>query len=138
MRPMVPLALTDIANYHAHIYFESGSKADALRIRQWITERFAVQLGRVHEKPVGPHSQPMFQVAFTREEFPRLVPWLMLNRLGLSILVHPNTGHERNDHLVHALWLGMPLRLAPDVLSSHRDPLAIDPIAPNTVPHIDP
>lgn len=135
---MLPQALDDIANYHAHIYFEPATKADALRLRVWIAARFAVQLGRLHEQPVGPHSQPMYQVAFAREEFARFVPWLMLNRLGLSVLVHPNTGHERDDHLVRALWLGTPLRLVPDVLSNHGDPLAIDPITPNTTPQLDP
>ncbi len=55
---------------------------------------FTVTLGRWHDVLVGPHRQSMYQVAFAREEFPRLVPWLMLNREGLSILVHPLTGDE--------------------------------------------
>ncbi len=47
---------------------------------------------------------------------PAFVPWLMLNRLGLTVLVHPNTEDARADHLVHALWMGEVLPLNADVL----------------------
>ena len=55
----------------------------------------------------------MYQVAFAADEFARIVPWLMLNRSGLDVLVHPQTGNSYDDHAVHALWLGhkLPLRL---------------------------
>jgi DOPA 4,5-dioxygenase len=55
----------------------------------------------------------MYQVAFAVEEFPRFVPWLMLNREELNILVHPLTGDSVADHTRFALWLGsaLPLRL---------------------------
>jgi DOPA 4,5-dioxygenase len=55
----------------------------------------------------------MYQVAFAPAEFPRLVPWLMLNRRGLDILLHPGTGDDLADHTRHAAWLGerLPLRL---------------------------
>jgi DOPA 4,5-dioxygenase len=37
----------------------------------------------------------------------------MLNRGGLDVLVHPQTGDSYDDHAIHALWLGtrLPLRL---------------------------
>ena len=44
----------------------------------------------------------MYQVAFAPEEFGRLVPWLMLNRGGLDVLVHPQTGDAYADHTEHA------------------------------------
>jgi DOPA 4,5-dioxygenase len=40
----------------------------------------------------------------------------MLNRLGLAVLVHPNTEDARADHLTHALWMGEILPLNADVL----------------------
>jgi hypothetical protein len=41
------------------------------------------------------------------------LPWLMLNRDGLSILLHPGTGDAYADHIDHAVWLGsvLPLRM---------------------------
>jgi DOPA 4,5-dioxygenase len=63
-----------------------------------------------------------------------LLPWLMLNRDGLNILVHPNTLAPRDDHLRHALWLGEPLPLNEQVLP--QSSLAADetPIVANTAP----
>ena len=62
----------------------------------------------------------MYQVAFAPEEFGRFVPWLMLNRGGLDVLVHPQTGDAYADHTEHASWLGAPLPLRLDVLRRDR------------------
>ncbi len=34
-----------------------------------------------------------------------MVPWLQLNSLGLTILLHPNTDDPRADHLYYTLWV---------------------------------
>ncbi len=112
-----PFADTDrIEGYHAHVYYDAATRALAERLRQAMGERFAVTLGRWHDNPVGPHPASMYQVAFAAAEFPRLVPWLMLNRAGLSILVHPRTGNDYEDHARFALWLGTPLPLRLEAL----------------------
>ena len=67
--------------------------------------------GRWRDEPVGPHPKPMFQIAFGTGLFSDIVPWLMLNRSGLSILVHPETGDDVPDHRDHPLWLGEKLAL---------------------------
>ena len=102
-----------IQGYHAHIYYDPGTRHVAERLRDEIGIRFRVQLGRWHDEPVGPHPTSMYQVAFEAAEFSRLVPWLMLNRSGLDVLVHPQSGDAYEDHALHALWLGtkLPLRL---------------------------
>lgn len=124
-----------VRSYHAHVYFRSATERDcALALRTWIGERFSVQLGRVHDAAIGPHTSPMYQVAFAREMFVPFVPWLMLNRGELSVLVHPNTGRDRSDHLVHALWLGERLAIRDEVLSDSPDSDVISPVEPNTKP----
>jgi len=105
-----------IEGYHAHVYYDAATRGVAERLRQALDERFPVRLGRWHDVPVGPHPGAMYQVAFDVAEFPRLVPWLMLNRAGLSVLVHPLTGDDYEDHARHALWLGMPLPLRLEML----------------------
>jgi len=101
--------IAEIASYHAHVYFDPAQRDEAMAIREAAEARFAVNLGRVRDGPVGPHSQAMFQIAFEPELFGSLVPWLMLNNRGLSILVHPNTTNEKRDHLIDAVWIGRPL-----------------------------
>ncbi len=81
-----------IEGYHAHVYYDPGTKPAAQRLREAIGARFKVRLGSWHDNPVGPHPAAMYQVLFAVEELPRLLPFLMLNREGLSVLVHPVTG----------------------------------------------
>ena len=107
---------TRIEDYHAHIYYGADTRALAANVRESIASRFTVELGSWHDEPIGPHPQAMYQVKFATAEFNRIVPWLMLNRLGLNVLVHPNTGDAYEDHATHALWLGDKLKLRLDVL----------------------
>lgn len=111
-KPVVDLAV--IYHYHAHIYYEPESRARAGLLRERIAAAFPdAVIGRWHDEPVGPHSQAMYQVAFGCEMFASFMPWLMLNRDGLTILVHPGTGNGYADHTSHAAWLGavLPIRL---------------------------
>ena len=52
------------------------------------------------------------------------------------MLVHPNTGRARDDHLLHALWLGTPLPIRAAVLSNDPASDVISPIVPNTEPRL--
>ena len=117
-----PLDPAAVRAYHAHIYYAPETKHLAAALREEIGERFpAALLGRWHDPPVGPHPTSMFQIAFDPELFPRLVPYLMLNRRGLAVLVHPETGNDWRDHSRHALWLGAILPLKLDMLKGERD-----------------
>src|SRR4051812_9437739 len=135
---MTAQSIGTIRTYHAHVYFEGpAQRRVAETLREAIAQRFSVRLGRWHDRPVGPHTRPMYQVSFAPAEFPRFVPWLMLNRGGLAVLIHPNTGRSKSDHLIHALWLGeiLPIDSAP--LSDEDDD--IDPeLVPNTEPVLEP
>jgi DOPA 4,5-dioxygenase len=110
-----------ITDYHAHIYYAPATRAAAAALREGMGERFVARLGRWHDEPVGPHPISMYQVAFAAAEFPRIVPWLMLNRAGLSVLVHPMSGNAYLDHSRYALWLGEPQPLLLDVLKRQSD-----------------
>jgi DOPA 4,5-dioxygenase len=88
----------------------------AERLRSGIGSRFQARLGNWHDEPVGPHPIAMYQVAFEDAEFAALVSWLMLNREGLNVLVHPLTGDSVADHTRFAAWLGTPVQLKLHVL----------------------
>ena len=109
-----------IGGFHAHIYYDPRSKPVAESLREAIAAQFTVALGRWHDEPVGPHSVSMYQAAFAPEEFGRIVPWLMLSRSGLDVLVHPQTGDAYADHTEHASWLGTKLPLRLEVLRRNQ------------------
>ena len=92
--------------YHAHVYFDAATTEPALELRSMIEESFEIQMGRFHEKPVGPHPKWSYQVAFGPELFGSLVPWLSVNRRNLTVFVHACTGDHMIDHTKYVYWLG--------------------------------
>ncbi len=111
-----------ISGYHAHVYYDPAVNRDrAAAIRDRIAASFPeALLGRWHDQPVGPHTSAMYQVAFPSELLSRFLPWLMLNRLRLPVLLHPSTGDDYADHTDHAAWLGEALPLKLEVLRRNR------------------
>ena len=99
------------SNYHAHVYFGAETLEHARTLCEQAGERFGVRIGRVHQKPVGPHPHWSCQIAFDASQFEDLVEWLEVNRDGLTILVHGLTGDDLADHTEHAAWLGEPAEL---------------------------
>jgi DOPA 4,5-dioxygenase len=100
-------AVSAIADWHAHVYYDAVSKPRAQTLRRALEEAFPqAEYGRWHDRPVGPHPQWSYQVAFPAALFEAIVPWLALNRDGLTVFIHPNTGDDLADHRDHALWMG--------------------------------
>jgi len=99
--PSKPRALTDIKSYHAHFYFDQDTYEKAALIRRWAGERFPVEMGDWNLQPRGPHTTPSFYFGFTNDLLPVVVPWVQLNTLGLTILLHPNTDDPRAEHLYY-------------------------------------
>jgi aromatic ring-cleaving dioxygenase len=106
----------DVHGYHAHVYYNADTLPIAEQLRDTLAATFAVELGRFSGEAVGPHPVPQFQVIFKKAEFQTVVPWLMLNREGLDILVHPLTDDMVDDHTGYALWLGTPIELRLDTM----------------------
>ncbi len=103
--------MTEITGYHAHVYFDETSVEKARAICEQARDLFGVEMGRVHERPVGPHPCWSCQLAFGPELFAAVMPWLALNRDGLVVFCHPETGDVIADHTRHAIWMGTGLEL---------------------------
>ena len=105
---MAILEAASITSWHAHVYFDPASRDSAWALRQVIATQFGalVELGRFHERPVGPHPRWSYQLAFAPAQFAEVVPWLALNHGDLDVFVHPNTGDQLRDHRDSAVWLG--------------------------------
>jgi aromatic ring-cleaving dioxygenase len=109
--------MDELKGYHAHVYFDAATRPIAERLRDTIAGRFTVEAGAFADEPRGPHPVPQFNMIFEEPEFGRLVPWLILNREGLNVLVHPLSGDNYDDHSKYAMWLGTPVPLRLDRLS---------------------
>jgi DOPA 4,5-dioxygenase len=107
-----------IAAYHAHIYYDPATtRACAEHLRRRVAAEFPqAKLGRWHDELVGPHTQSMYQIAFPSDLLASFLPWLMLHRDCLTILLHPETGDDYRDHTAHAVWFGAVLPLRVEVL----------------------
>ena len=97
-----------ISDWHAHVYFDAASRDAALALRDEVVAQFGnrVALGRFHERPVGPHPQWSYQIAFAPGELADVVSWLCLNHGVLDVFLHPNTGDPLRDHRDSAIWIG--------------------------------
>lgn len=105
-----------INGYHAHVYYDVATRPLAERLAEAIGNKFPVQLGGFYDGPVGPHPIANLQIIFTAPEFQNVVPWLMLNREGLDVLIHPLSDDSVDDHSRYALWLGTTVPLKLDTL----------------------
>ena len=106
--------VSEIENYHAHVYYDAACKPAAVALTQAMEAEFPdAVFGRWHDRPVGPHPDWSFQIAFKADLFQPIVSYLALNRGGLVVFVHPQTGDSLADHRDHAIWMGAvrPLQL---------------------------
>ena len=107
---MTLLSHTLVQDWHAHVYFDASSKAAAWALREAVPLHFAdrVEVGRFHERPVGPHPMWSFQLRIDSADLPQVLGWLALNHGALDVFIHPNTGDGLRDHRDRALWIGKP------------------------------
>jgi len=99
----------EIKNYHFHLYYalEESEIAKARAVLEELAvDKPGTEIGRIWEKPVGPHPEGSCQVSVLREDFSEMMEWFLEKRQGLSLFIHPNTGNDLEDHTQHTIWLG--------------------------------
>jgi len=108
LNAMITSTSSSIVSWHAHIYFDSSTRDAAWALRERILAEIGerMEMGRFHERPVGPHPQWSYQVAFAPAHLGPIIAWLTLHRGHLDIFFHPNTGDALADHRDRAGWLG--------------------------------
>lgn len=103
--------LNDHENYHAHVYYDQETLEVASSLCEKAGELFGLKVGRVHQKPIGPHPRWSCQISFAAKHFDEFVAWIGEHRNGLTVLVHPLTGDDLKDHTDYAYWLGKSIEL---------------------------
>ena len=110
-----------IDDWHAHVYFDAATRDAAWALRQRIEAELEIEMGRFHEKPVGPHPMFSYQVTVSNAQFTIVMSWLALNHGDLIVFVHPNTGHDLEDHRDRAIWIGRSVPLKLDMFLNRKD-----------------
>jgi DOPA 4,5-dioxygenase len=112
--------------FHSHAYFDhevpervAEARAFMERVRETFSATPHVEVHSYVPIPAGPHPRASFEVLFTREVLAEYVAWLMFERpAGMSILIHPLTRSQTDDHTTRALWLGEQLDVQLDILEA--------------------
>jgi DOPA 4,5-dioxygenase len=99
-------AMAAIRDFHAHIYFDPEQVAEAQALAREAQRLFGVPVGHFHLGPVGPHPRGSCQLTVTTEGFGEFAQWAALNRKGLTIFAHAETGDDLADHTSHVIWFG--------------------------------
>ena len=103
---MLTASTPHIHGFHAHVYFDGQTVAQACALCEAAARTFPLKMGRVHEKPVGPHPDWSCQLAFKPALFGEVIPWLAMNRKGLVVFIHPISDNDLVDHRDRAMWMG--------------------------------
>lgn len=103
-----------IRDFHAHVYYDATTIDRARKVCEAARDRFGIPMGRMHERPVGPHPMWSCQLTIPTDQFGEVLSWLALNRDGLIVFSHPQTGDDLADHTDHAIWMGDALELNVD------------------------
>jgi aromatic ring-cleaving dioxygenase len=108
--------MTEInAPYHAHVYYSSEERTAAQALREnFLRDGDILFVGRLMDRPVGPHPIAQFEAHFGAGSVPKVVATIEAS--GLRALVHPLTDDDLADHTTHGRWIGKRLELDTSVL----------------------
>ena len=95
-----------IRDFHAHIYYDPEEVERAKQLAAAAHARFGLAIGRFHLGPVGPHPRGSVQLSVPKDDFGDVAQFLALNRNGLTIFAHADTGNDLADHTEHVVWFG--------------------------------
>lgn len=100
------MAEQQIRDFHAHIYYDAHEVDRAKQLAAAVQAHFPVAVGHFHLSPVGPHPRGSVQLTVPRDLFGDVAQFLVLNREGLTIFAHAETGEDLADHTEHVIWFG--------------------------------
>jgi len=106
----------DDAPHHAHIYYLPAQRPAAAALRDAFLHESEgddpariLFVGRLADRPVGPHPIPQFEIHFGARAVEAVAA--RIEASGLSALIHPLTDDDLEDHTSLARWIGEPIAL---------------------------
>ncbi|CAF1543224.1 unnamed protein product [Rotaria magnacalcarata] len=121
-------------SYHIHVYFlqqnvNQTNEANLLRNR--FLDEFNVDAcndecetwcpkichWEFNQAPIGPHPIGSWGIYLPLEQFIEAVSFISIYHGNLTVLLHPNSGRPKIDHLLNAFWIKTLLPLDGDQLT---------------------
>lgn len=97
--------------YHFHIYFQETEIEKAQALINELKQFDYIEIGRLRERPIGPHPIGSCQISIKSKDFYLMTEWFLINRKGLSIFIHAVTGDDLIDHSEYVMWIGESYKL---------------------------
>ena len=106
-------------DYHAHVYWQNEDQRRRALLLRYPLEQLGCELGRICDEPIGPHPHAMYQASYHSDNAAKVED--LLQRSGLDVLLHEDTGDDVRDHTQGARWLGNELKLDLEWLQQYAD-----------------
>ncbi|CAF1040700.1 unnamed protein product [Rotaria sp. Silwood1] len=121
-------------SYHIHVYFLQNNENqtnEATLLRNRFLNEFNVDdcndvcetwcpkicHWELNMGPIGPHPIGSWGIYLPLEQFTQAVSFISMYHGNLTVLVHPNSGRPKIDHLLNAFWIKALLPLDGDQLT---------------------
>lgn len=111
----------NIEKYHFHLYYELENIGLATEVRNRLSEVFDVEIGRLWDRPVGPHPIGSCQVTVPVNMFEKVSAWFLINRNGIDLFIHPITGDNLADHKDFIMWIGKSYQLNIEFFTKNKE-----------------
>ena len=105
-----------INNFHIHLYYNESNINLAKDLAKKVEEKYSIKVGKFHKRNVGPHPMWSVQLSIPTDMFGDILSFVAINRNGLIVFSHPDTGNVLLDHTEYAIWMGDVLDLNLDML----------------------
>jgi DOPA 4,5-dioxygenase len=110
-----------IRYYHFHLYYKLVDINLAAKISAQLSQALDVEIGRLWDRPVGPHPVCSCQVTVPVELFEQVSAWFLKNRIGIDLFIHPVTGDDIADHQDSIMWIGKSYTLNTDFFLKNKN-----------------
>ncbi len=100
------IVMPEIENFHAHVYYDAPTRAQAEKLCAAAGQKFGVKVGRMHDHPVGPASARKLPANHRQGSIHGRRFMAGAQPSGLTVLHHAQTGNALRDHTDHVIWLG--------------------------------
>ena len=97
--------------YHFHLYYEIKDITLAAELRTKFSQDFDVEVGRLWNRPVGPHPVGSCQVKVPIELFEKVSAWFLKKRNGVDLFIHPISRDDIAYHKYKIMWIGKSYKL---------------------------